>query len=91
MQRIKGKALISILLRISWSAYIYLVWKEHNCRLNQHTEKTPKQVLEHVKDIIRLRLAGLKEVKHEKVNDLLCRNWRLSYQIFINLFFDVNS
>ena len=34
VQRIKGKALISIVLRIAWRVFIYFVWRERNRRLH---------------------------------------------------------
>ena len=42
MKRLKGKALISILLRIGWSAFIYHVWREHNNRIFNHVHRTGK-------------------------------------------------
>ena len=67
---------------MSWSAYIYLVWKELNGRCHHQNEETPEQIVEHVKDIIRLRLAELDKVKLDIVNNILCRNWGLLDSIF---------
>ena len=33
VQKLKGKALISILMRVGWTAFIYHTWKERNYRL----------------------------------------------------------
>ena len=41
VQRIKGKALISIVLRIAWRAFVYFVWKERNRRLHNELAETP--------------------------------------------------
>lgn len=30
--KLKGKALISIILRLAWSAFIYWIWRERNYR-----------------------------------------------------------
>ena len=33
VQRIKGKVLITKILKIGWNAYIYCIWKERNKRV----------------------------------------------------------
>ena len=67
VQKLKGKSLISIILRIAWSALIYYVWRE----------RTSMQVLEHIKEVIKFRLAGLHGVAGDTVNRDLCNNWGL--------------
>ena len=48
VQKFKGKALITKILKISWNAYIYCIWKERNNRLFVHKEDSIEQVLEHI-------------------------------------------
>ena len=44
----------------SLESFIYQVWKERNGRLHGKTERTNLQVLEAIKDVTRIRLAGVK-------------------------------
>ena len=81
--KLKGKALISTLLRICWSSCIYLVWKERNQRIFQRKSKMTEQVLEQVKEVVRCRLDGLHRVEAEHVNRSLCRNWGLLDTILV--------
>ena len=81
-QRLKGKALISTLLRIGWNAYIYHMWRERNNRLFRQKEETKEQILEHVKEAIRHRLAKLKNVAKDPINMSLYSSWRLFESIF---------
>ena len=81
-QRLKGKALISTLLRIGWNAYIYHMWKERNNRLFSQKEETKEQILEHVKETVRHRIAKLKNVAKDPINMFLHRSWGLFESIF---------
>ena len=74
-QKFKGVSLLSIILR---SACVYFVWKERNYRLYMFREETNVQVLERIKQKIRHRLAGLKNVKVDQVNNSLYKAWDLS-------------
>ena len=68
VQRIKGKVLISIVLKIAWRAFIYFVWRKRNRRLHNELAETPLQLLERVKDVVRIKLAGLTNVADDDVN-----------------------
>ena len=81
-QKLKGKSLLSIILRTAWSAYIYFVWKERNDRLYKSKEETSEQVLEQIKQGTRLKLEGLHNVKLDQINNSLYRVWDLSQAIF---------
>ena len=56
MQKLKGKAMISTLMKVAWTAYIYYVWRERNARVFGHKEETGEQVLCHIKEAVRVRL-----------------------------------
>ncbi|XP_022735626.1 uncharacterized protein LOC111288994 [Durio zibethinus] len=60
--RLKGKALISTLLRIAWNACIYFIWGERNQRIFKQGEMTTAQMVDKVKEIVRYRLHGLKHI-----------------------------
>ena len=48
VQRLKGKALISQLLRVGWTAFIYQIWRERNSRVFKQKEEDADQILEHI-------------------------------------------
>ena len=81
----KGKSLTSIILRSTWSAYIYFVWKERNGRLYKSKEETREQVLEQIKQRTRIRLGGLTNIKLDHINNSLYRAWGLPQAIFAQL------
>ena len=72
VQRIKGKVLITKILKIGWNAYIYCIWKERNKRVFVQIEESVKQILEQIKIIIRFRLAGFRDVANDYINVSLC-------------------
>ena len=67
-QRLKGKALISHVLRVGWNAFIYHVWKERNNRVFKQKEEDGDQIIEHIKFAMRYKLAGLRKVVADEVN-----------------------
>ena len=81
-KNLKGKSLLSIVLRSAWSAYIYFIWKERNGRLYNSKEETSEQVLEQIKQMIRFRLGGLNNIKPDHINNSLYRAWGLFPTIF---------
>ena len=83
VQKFKGKALITKILKISWNAYIYCIWKERNNRLFVHKEESIEQVLEHIQISVRFRLAGLRDVAVDSVNVSLCSSWKLFDSILV--------
>ena len=81
-QRLKGKALISHVLRVGWNAFIYHVWKERNSRVFKQKEQDGDQIMEHVKFAVRYRLARLRKIVFNEVNMSLSNTWGLFYTIF---------
>ena len=77
IQRIKGKALISIVLRIAWKTFIYFVWRERNRRLHNDLTENPEQLLDRIKEVVRIKLTGLTNIAVDDVNRQLCCNWDL--------------
>ena len=77
VQNLKGRKLVSSLLRVAWKAFIYLVWRARNGRLYGHSTETSLQVLEHIKDVTLVRLARLKRVAATSFNRQLCNSWGL--------------
>ena len=75
VQRIKGKALISIVLRIAWKAFIYFVWRVRNRRLHNDLAENPEQLLDRIKEVVRIKLTGLTNIAADNVNNQLFCSW----------------
>ena len=83
IQRLKGKALTSMLMRIAWSAFIYNIWRERNCRIYAQKSGTEEQILNKIKEVVRYRLAKLKNIQADSVNMFLHSSWGLTDSIFV--------
>ena len=81
-KRFKGKSLNSTILRIAWNAVVYFTWIERNKRIYQGKEGTLMQVLEQIKEVVRIRLIGLKHVKLDSINFSLYSSRNLTHSIF---------
>ena len=78
----KGKSLKSAILRIAWNAVVYFTWIERNKRIYQSKEGTLMQVMEQIKEVVRIRLIGLQHVKFDSINFSLYNSWNLTQSIF---------
>ena len=81
-KRLKGKALISILLRVAWNAFVYHIWRERNYRIFQQKNETHLKIMEEIIEVIRYRLVRLKKVEADELNVSLYRAWGLFDTIF---------
>ncbi|XVF43471.1 hypothetical protein PTKIN_Ptkin02bG0042600 [Pterospermum kingtungense] len=79
MERFKGKALLSVILRLAWRAFIYNIWKERNARIFGITSQNPLQILENIQTEVRIRILGLQNIADDVVNRNLCTSWGLHY------------
>ena len=78
-QKLKGKALISIVLRIAWKATIYHIWRERNRRLYAQISESPSQLFQYVKEAVQLKTLGLVNIADDPINRSLFSNWDLSF------------
>ena len=89
IKNIKGRTLVYTILRVAWKAFIYHVWKERNRRLFGNSIESSIQVMERIKDAVRLRFAGLRKMTETTINKQLCTKWgcmifvRYSFHSFI--------
>ena len=67
-EKLKGKALISTLLRVGWNAFVYHIWRERNCRIFQHKAASSMKILEDISEVMKYRLVRLSKVKADVVN-----------------------
>ncbi|XVF13980.1 hypothetical protein REPUB_Repub09cG0016900 [Reevesia pubescens] len=81
MRLLKGKSLLTSILKIAWNAVIYSIWCERNRRIFQHRPRTVQVIVQQVKDIVRLRLTELNPVAADTVNVNLVQLWNLDSHI----------
>ncbi|XVE84222.1 hypothetical protein DITRI_Ditri16bG0153300 [Diplodiscus trichospermus] len=77
IQKLKGKALLSIILRLAWKAFICHIWQERNSRQFKHSSEDPRQVLGHIKEVICLKLSGERRIAADTINQLSIQRWGL--------------
>ena len=82
VKRLKGKSLKAVILRVAWNAVVSFTWIERNKRLYQDKEGTLMQVMEQIKEVVRIRLIGLQHVKFDSLNFTLYSSWSLKQSIF---------
>ncbi|XVF52553.1 hypothetical protein PTKIN_Ptkin05aG0027800 [Pterospermum kingtungense] len=58
MKKLRGKALLSSLMRLAWRAYIYYIWRERNLRLYQEIAKDPMEVADLIRADVRTVFFG---------------------------------
>ena len=75
MTKLKGRALISVILNIAWKACIYHIWRARNERLHSKPSNSFLQIIEQIREIICIKLNGVNRVAADDVNRMLYRNW----------------
>ena len=83
IQRIKGKVLISMVLKMAWKAFIYFVWCEMNKRMHNGLSETTQQLLNKIKNVVCIKLDGLTKIARDDINRLICSNWGLSVEMIV--------
>ena len=76
IKQIKGRKLVSAILRIAWRGCIYHVWRERNRRLYGNATETYQKAFEQIKEAVRIKLAGMK-FSATAANGRLCNGWGL--------------
>ena len=61
IDRLKGRALLAVILRIAWSAYMYFIWKERNNKIYGRQANTSTAFFSFIAEAVRYRLCGIKE------------------------------
>ena len=82
--KLKGKSLITLLIRIGWNAFIYNIWQERNMRIFRKKEAAKEQIIECIKEAVKYRLARLKKIAVDSINTSLQRSWGLLDSIFVS-------
>ena len=66
----------STIMRIAWKTFIYCVQRERNNRVHNNASEIAVQVFECIKEVIHIRLKGLKGADNA-TNRQLSINWGL--------------
>ncbi|XP_039022010.1 uncharacterized protein LOC120154283 [Hibiscus syriacus] len=73
----KGKSLLTFILKIAWSAFIYTVWQERNQRIFQKRSRSAENLLNEIIDVVRFSLRGKNFNRLDSTNLNLCNVWGL--------------
>ncbi|XVF78836.1 hypothetical protein PTKIN_Ptkin14bG0169200 [Pterospermum kingtungense] len=84
IQKVRGKALISGLLRSAWCAYMYFIWQERNGREHGQQHHEVEYVFEQIQWTVRIRCSQKKNTARDPINSLLLRNWSITESILMD-------
>lgn len=74
VKKMKAKAMLSIVLRLAWSTFLYHVWSERNCRVHKQVLHTKLQVLEKIQWDVGVKASQLKNYSRDPINFLFRMN-----------------
>ncbi|KAA3483104.1 DNA ligase [Gossypium australe] len=69
------KSLLGAILKLAWSAYLYVIWKQRNKRHFGASFLIEDAILVQIKEIVRARLGGRPINRTDLVNASLCASW----------------
>ena len=78
IKKLKGRSLLTIILRVAWRAFLYCIWRERNQRICRQRVGTVSSIVEQIKSIVRIKLSKMHNVTGELVNRSLCQHWGLN-------------
>ncbi|KAA3470334.1 DNA ligase [Gossypium australe] len=73
--KLKGKSLLVAILKLAWSAYLYVIWRQRNKRYFGASFLTEDVVLVQIKEIVGARLGGIPINRIDLVNVSICASW----------------
>ncbi|XP_039014188.1 uncharacterized protein LOC120144105 [Hibiscus syriacus] len=68
----KGMSLLTTILKISWSAFLYFIWQERNQRIFLGRHRTVECLFKEVKDVVGISLRGTNINRLDSTNLKLC-------------------
>ncbi|TYI69456.1 hypothetical protein E1A91_D08G157300v1 [Gossypium mustelinum] len=74
---LKGKYLLSLILKLVWNSFIYIIWRERNRRLFQGRKSNEETIIGSIKDVIQLRLLERNVNSSSNVYNILYTEWCL--------------
>ena len=82
VKKLRGKALIVLVLRIALNAMIYMTWSEMNNKFFNKKEGIYVEALKKIKEVIKFRLTNLKHIRPNFINTFFILFMGLSHSIF---------
>ncbi|KAG4133055.1 hypothetical protein ERO13_D08G071266v2, partial [Gossypium hirsutum] len=73
--KLKGKSLLVVILKLAWSAYLYVVWRQRNKKYFGASLLTEDTILVQIKEIVRVHLGGSLINRTNPTNASLCTFW----------------
>lgn len=67
--------MITVVLKLAWSAYIYIFWRECNDRQIKGVQASENEIIKYIKDSVQARLQGKRIYRNDTVNVQLCIEW----------------
>ncbi|MBA0725180.1 hypothetical protein Golax_021785 [Gossypium laxum] len=56
--RLKGKTSIMLIMKLSWNAFIYMIWRERNKRHFKGLQANESEVLQNIRGTVQTRWGG---------------------------------
>ncbi|KAK8673221.1 hypothetical protein V6N13_111570 [Hibiscus sabdariffa] len=76
-ERVKGRVLLSCILRVVMTAFVYLIWRERNSRLFTSYCCSDSSLFSYVVDVVSIRLRGKSINKLDPINCRLYHAWNI--------------
>ncbi|XP_039017074.1 uncharacterized protein LOC120147893 [Hibiscus syriacus] len=74
----KGKSLLTIILKVAWTIYVYILWEERNYRIFKDRHRSTEDLLKVIIEVVRIQLKGRNINRADKTNYNLCIAWGLA-------------
>lgn len=80
-KKLKGKALVSVVLRVAWNVYIHNIRKERNNKRHGKAPQSMANIFDSIIFSVQIATFKIRNVKADVVNMLLYRNFNLGFTI----------
>ncbi|KAE8677066.1 hypothetical protein F3Y22_tig00111550pilonHSYRG00032 [Hibiscus syriacus] len=74
----RGKSLLTRVLKLAFTSYVYGIWRERNNKLFGGKTRTMIENLEDIKDTIRIRMSGWRINMMDLRNAAICARWGIA-------------
>ncbi|XP_039013929.1 uncharacterized protein LOC120143760 [Hibiscus syriacus] len=74
----KGKSLLTTILKLSWTTYIYTLWEERNQRIFKDRHRSTNELLNVIIEAVRIQLKGKNINRADRINSNLCNAWDIT-------------
>ncbi|XVF57159.1 hypothetical protein PTKIN_Ptkin06aG0181800 [Pterospermum kingtungense] len=82
-KKLKGKSLLSTILRWAWLAFIYFIWKERSFKLHRQVEHSEGHIVDEIKQMIQVKVSDFIKIKKDSINCSLVHAWNIVHHSFV--------